>query len=173
MKAARWGGFFFNWMKNDPIHRITPRAVKAWKWSAALRNLLWFLLPAAWVTAYDLDTTLSRFMVLLLFAVALLFWIAGVFCLPGLRWKRWRYSIDRNEIDLKRGIWIVRRTLIPLSRVQHVDTRQGPLLRYWRLASVTISTAATTHEIPALDEERADRVRDIISTYARLAGEDV
>ncbi len=81
--------------------------------------------------------------------------------------------MDSNEIDLKRGVLVKYRTLIPLSRVQHVDTRQGPLLRWFDLATVTISTAATTHEIPALDVVIADRVRDQISKYARLAEEDV
>jgi membrane protein YdbS with pleckstrin-like domain len=93
--------------------------------------------------------------------------------MPYLSWKNWRYAIDENEIDLKRGVIFKTRTLIPLSRVQHVDTRQGPLLRSYNLASVTISTAATTHEIPALDSIIADRVRQQISTYARLAEEDV
>jgi uncharacterized protein len=46
-------------------------------------------------------------------------------------------------------------------------------MRWYNLASVTISTAATTHEIPALDSVLADRVRDQISKYARLAEEDV
>jgi len=53
----------------------------------------------------------------------------------------------------------VKRTLIPMIRVQHVDSSQGPLLKKYRLASVTISTAATVHEIPALDEEEAEELR--------------
>ncbi len=93
--------------------------------------------------------------------------------LPQLRWQRWRYQIDEHEVDLRRGIFIVKRTLIPVKRVQHVDTRQGPILRGHNLSSVAITTAATTHEIPALDDETADEVRNQISNFARLAEEDV
>ena len=93
--------------------------------------------------------------------------------IPGIRWRRWRYQIDEHEIDLRRGVLIVRRTLIPVKRVQHVDTRQGPVLRNYGLSTVAITTAATTHEIPALDSETADRVRNQISNFARLAKEDV
>ncbi|MEX2586091.1 MAG: PH domain-containing protein [Balneolaceae bacterium] len=157
----------------EPSTRITPRAVRAWQWSAALGNLVYLAIPALYVALNPLESRLAVLLAVLFFLLALALWIAGTFWLPWLRWKRWRYSIDRNEIDLKRGILIKQRTLIPLNRVQHVDTRQGPILRYYGLAAVTISTAATTHEIPALDEETADLVRDRISRFARLAEEDV
>lgn len=101
--------------------------------------------------------------------------IAGlaIFFIPEIRWKRWSYQVDEHEIDLQSGILIITRTLVPVKRVQHVDTRQGPILRSYGLADVTISTAATTHRIPALEEETAEDVRDRISKFARLAKEDV
>lgn len=58
-------------------------------------------------------------------------------------------------------------------RVQHVDTIQGPLLKKYRLSTISISTAATTHEIPALDENEADELRISIAKLARVAEEDV
>lgn len=160
-------------MKKEPSRKITPRAIRAWQWSAAFGNLFYFLFPAAYFLFFGIDSGFHLGVLISLSAAVLAFWVVGIVLLPYLRWKKWRYSIDENEIDLKRGILVVQRTLIPLSRVQHVDTRQGPILRAYELATVTISTAATTHEIPALDEYTADKVRDIISKYARLADEDV
>ncbi|MEX1063645.1 MAG: PH domain-containing protein [Balneolaceae bacterium] len=160
-------------IKKEPSKRITPRAIRAWQWSAAAGNLVYFIVPVGYWSAFGADSSSGIAILLILAAAVLILWILGITLLPYLRWKKWRYSIDENEIDLKRGILIVRRTLIPLRRVQHVDTRQGPVLRYYNLATVTISTAATTHEIPALDAETADKVRDVISKYARLAEEDV
>ena len=58
-------------------------------------------------------------------------------------------------------------------RVQHVDTEQGPLLRKYNLATVSISTAATVHQIPALDVEEAEEMRHAISSLARVAEDDV
>lgn len=160
-------------MKKEPARKITPRAIRAWQWSAAFGNSIYFSIPVIYFLIFGIDSDF-HLGVLISFSVTILtFWFLGILLLPYLRWKKWRYSIDENEIDLKRGILIVQRTLIPLSRVQHVDTRQGPILRAYALATVTISTAATTHEIPALDEYTADKVRDIISKYARLADEDV
>jgi uncharacterized protein len=156
-----------------PERRIAPKVIRAWQWTAAISNLFYFILPLGYYFTFSIESTvhLIIFSILLIGSVAI--WVLGIVWLPALQWKKWRYSIDKNEIDLLRGIVITRRTLIPLNRVQHVDTRQGPILRHYNLAAVYISTAATTHEIPALDSETADEVRDLISRYARLAEEDV
>ena len=92
---------------------------------------------------------------------------------PKIRWLRWRYEVRESEIELQHGLFIVKRTLIPMVRVQHVDTSQGPILRKYNLAGITISTAATNHTIPALVMEEADELRSRISALARVAEDDV
>lgn len=106
-------------------------------------------------------------------AVLILFTYLFVFFIPTIKWKRWRYEVREQEIELQRGIFIVKRTLVPMVRVQHVDTVQGPILKKYELATITISTAATVHEIPALDVEEADELRNSISQLARVAEDDV
>lgn len=159
-------------MNEPPFHKLTPRAIRVWQWSNSIRSLVFFAVPVIYSVFFGLDG-FHRWIAMSITILVILFWLLSIFLMPYLTWKNWRYAIDENEIDLKRGVIFKTRTLIPLSRVQHVDTRQGPLLGSYNLASVTISTAATTHEIPALDSVIADRVRQQISTYARLAEEDV
>ena len=81
-----------------------------------------------------------------------------IFLFPKISWLRWRYEVRESEIELQHGLFIVKRTLIPMVRVQHVDTSQGPILRKYNLAGITISTAATNHTIPALVMEEADEL---------------
>lgn len=159
-------------MENRQFHKLTPRSIRVWQWGNAIGNVFLFAIPIGYSAIFGLSGVHVWVIITLVFLVTAI-WGASVIWLPYLSWKNWRYAVDDKEIDLKRGVIIKTRTLIPLSRVQHVDTRQGPLLRWYKLASVTISTAATTHEIPALDANLADRVRREISTYARLAEEDV
>ena len=92
---------------------------------------------------------------------------------PKIRWKRWRYEVDEKGVDLQRGIIITKRTIIPINRIQHVDTEQGPIYRKYGLSSISLSTAATTHEIPALDDETANALRNMISELVRKVKEDV
>ncbi|MFK4998583.1 PH domain-containing protein [Bacillus sp. N9] len=105
--------------------------------------------------------------------VAIIGTIFFVKIIPSLRWKWWRYEVREQEIELQYGIFVITRTLVPMVRVQHVDTVQGPLLRKYRLASIEISTAASKYEIPAVDIEEAEELRYKISKLVRVAEEDV
>ncbi|NBC25351.1 MAG: PH domain-containing protein [Bacteroidetes bacterium] len=152
--------------------KLSPRTIGAWRWGSAAGNAVFLAVPSVYYSFFGLHEY-HLWIVLFLSLLFLTYWVLSFLVIPGLRWKNWRYSINEHEIDLLRGVLVKTETLIPLSRVQHVDTSQGPLLRWYGLSSVTISTAATTHEIPGLDEVIADRVRRQVSTYARLAEEDV
>lgn len=102
-------------------------------------------------------------------AVLLALAVLQIGFIPRKKWENWRYLLTEDKIEMEHGVWIWRKILVPMKRVQHVDTRQGPIQKKLKLASVTVHTAATTHEIPALDEERAAEVRDYISQYTRNA----
>lgn len=159
-------------MEKSISKKLAPSVIGVWRWAGAAGNAIFLGIPAVYYSFLGMQDVHFWILSALIIAVLVII-ILNLTILPPLRWKKWRYSIDQNEIGLLRGILVETETLIPLSRVQHVDTRQGPLLRMFGLSSVTISTAATTHEIPGLDEVIAGRVRRDISTFARLAEEDV
>ncbi|MEG2459398.1 MAG: PH domain-containing protein, partial [Raoultibacter sp.] len=89
------------------------------------------------------------------------------------RFARWRYELTQDYLDIARGIVWRKRIIIPFIRVQNTDTRQGPILRAFALASVTVSTAAGEHAIPGLEAEVAESLRDRAAELARMAQEDV
>ena len=64
----------------------------------------------------------------------------------------------------------ITRTLVPMLRVQHVDTTQGPLEQAFGLATVVVHTAAGTTTSLPLDEGQ-QAVRDRIAELARTADE--
>jgi membrane protein YdbS with pleckstrin-like domain len=104
----------------------------------------------------------------LLVRVAALVVIAvGGMGLPLLRWRTWRYEIREHEIDLLHGAVRVRRTLIPMTRVQHVESERTVLSDLFDLRSVTVHTAAGKHTVPALTEGEAAAIRDRIALLAR------
>ena len=95
----------------------------------------------------------------------------GGIALPLVRWRTWRYAVRDEEIDLLRGAVVVRRTLIPMTRVQHVDTQRTPLSDFFDLRAVTVHTAADSHAIPALRPGDAAAIRDRIALLARQPDE--
>jgi uncharacterized protein len=157
---------------SEPQKRISERALTVWKIAAGLHSLLVWLL-AGGLIAITMIFDFPNWIIGAAIAMAVIYSYLFIFLLPKLRWKRWRYEVREQEIELQYGVFIVKRTLIPMIRVQHVDTLQGPLLRKYGLSTVTVSTAATVHEIPALDMEEAESLRTSISRLARVADEDV
>jgi membrane protein YdbS with pleckstrin-like domain len=93
--------------------------------------------------------------------------VAAVVVIPRVRWRRWRYEVREDEIDLRAGLWTIRRTLVPIRRVQHVDTESSLLQTFYDLATVRFYTAAGATEIPALRRDEAERVRSRIAELAR------
>ena len=156
-------------MRSEPSERIDLRIMPVWKISGLLRA---FVLGAV---GYALAAIMVRgfawtpWLAWLPLAAAVIYGGLEVTILPRLRWERWRYQVSGEEVYLQRGIWFVKRTLIPIARIQHVDTAQGILMRRYGLAAVEISTAAGTHELPALAEEAADALRDRIAALSRVS----
>jgi membrane protein YdbS with pleckstrin-like domain len=156
----------------EPKKRISAEALKVWKISGAISVIVTWSVAATAISIIHIFNW-PIWIAIVLIIIGLLELLLLVFVLPSLKWKRWRYEVREEEIELQRGILIQTRTLIPMIRVQHVDTVQGPLLRKYHLASVIINTAATAHEIPALEESEAEELRTFISNLARVADEDV
>ncbi|MDX8362828.1 PH domain-containing protein [Cytobacillus sp. IB215316] len=154
-------------MRDIPINRISTRALPVWR----IGGIIEFLVSLIAFIVLLILTIIYHWSIWIIVVGSLLTLVMGytfIMLIPKLRWKRWRYEVNEHEIDIQHGIFIIKRTLIPMVRVQHVDTKQGPILRKYSLATVTVSTAATVHEIPALDLNEADELRDRISILARV-----
>lgn len=113
------------------------------------------------------------FLIYIAIAIVLIVGLTSIWLFPNIRWNHWRYEVREHEIEIQSGLFIVKRTLIPMVRVQHVDNSQGPILKKYDLANISISTAATTHIIPMLVTYDADNLRSRISILARVAEDDV
>jgi uncharacterized protein len=144
-----------------PTGRLAPRARLVWRARLTLHLLLALIFGAVFTSFFDgVVQTLSWVP-----AAVLLIVIAVV---PGVRWRRWRWAVHETEIDTLEGVFVLRRTLIPIARVQHVETRRDVWEQALGLATVAIYTAAGGHAIPLLREADAARVRSRIGELARL-----
>lgn len=162
-------------MRDLPAYQLDPKIKNVWRISDAIWIILAFLccfLPFG--IAAVVDGSLWIFMVLAIiaavFAVLLLVFMAA---LPPIRFARWRYEVTEDYLDIAKGIIWRKRYIIPFIRVQNTDTRQGPIMRAFGLASVTVATAAGEHVIPGLALAEAELLRDRAAELARLAREDV
>jgi uncharacterized protein len=158
-------------LRAEPLMRLDPRAKLLWRLTGALQALPILVGGAfgSYVLSARADTPLYLAILPVVGALALAVLFVAV--LPPLLWRRWRYEIRPLEVDLQRGLVRVTRTLVPMARVQHVDTRRGPLQRRLGLSTVVFYTAAGPNEIPQLARETAVEVRDRIAELTQTADE--
>ena len=150
----------------EPAQRLAPQARWAWRlsWAGTCVVALVVLgmggdsLPGSW-----------QVIGMVVLGVAL---VVGTPLVPELRWRRWRWEVREHEIDLQRGILVVRRTLIPMARVQHVETERGVIGQLLGLSTVEIHTAAGSHEIPLLRDGDAGAIRSRIAELARTDADE-
>ena len=163
-------------MREMPANQLNPRIKNVWRISDSIWIIISFLccfLPFALIALAAPEEEWAGVVALIVAVVFIALFVTIVVVLPPIRYARWRYELTDDYLDIARGIFWRKRFIIPFIRVQNTDTRQGPVLRAFGLASVTVATAAGEHEIPGLAMEEADVLRDRAAELARLAREDV
>lgn len=86
-----------------------------------------------------------------------------------LRYRRFRFELREDALYLERGVLVQVSTVVPYVRVQHVDTRRGPLERATGLASTVVYTAGSRGadvSVPGLAPDRANALRDRLRELA-------
>ncbi len=159
-------------MRKEPIHKIPRKGLTVWRVYGVISAIIGIILAgiASFLTYWF---QWPMFIYYIALGVVIVDAILAIWIIPMIRWEHWRYDVREHEIEIQSGLFVVKRTLIPMIRVQHVDTAQGPILKKYNLANISISTAATTHTIPMLISEDADDLRARISELARVAEDDV
>jgi membrane protein YdbS with pleckstrin-like domain len=147
----------------EPSRRLSDYAL--WVWRLEQLAVWGVLLVAGLFLAGPLDGVLA----LLVRLLPLVGLVVCVVAVPQLRWSRWRWDVSPEAIDIRHGTLTVRRTLIPMPRVQHVDTTSHLLEQQLGLATVEVHTAAGSHKIPLLTMFDAGVLRDRIAELARTA----
>jgi uncharacterized protein len=159
-------------MRAQLANKIPEKGKTVWRIYGLLQSLAVLLLAVGGgVATYFLEG--PKWIYVVITAVWVIFFVLWVIAFPNIRHNIWRYEVREKEIEIQSGLFVVKNTLIPMVRVQHVDTAQGPILKRYNLADISISSAATTHTIPFLLVEDADALRSKISELARVAEEDV
>lgn len=154
---------------NKPEQRLSKDAVKVWMISDTISNVIGFIVLAV---LFYLDARFAWkewigwiLILLTVFAVIGAIWS---YIKPLLLYKNWRYAVSEEFLQIKSGALNEEHHLVPMTKIQSVATRQGPLLRRYKLRSVSIDTMGSSHIIPALSEEVAIALRNQIAHYAKI-----
>lgn len=89
--------------------------------------------------------------------------------LPRLRWRAWGFALRERDLYMRHGVIFRTTSIVPHARIQHVDTRHGPVDRWLGLASVVVFTAGNRGAIltiPALEADEAEVIRDRLAAQS-------
>ncbi|MDP1849329.1 MAG: PH domain-containing protein [Solirubrobacteraceae bacterium] len=146
-----------------PTQPLADGVRAMWRWEAAFAALV------VVATAFAIAAWIDELMPWLPLAAAL-GEIAAVLVLPRMKHDRWRWELDDEELDIVQGVWSVTRTIVPLTRIQHVAVQRTGWTALFGIVRLHVHTAADATTIPGLVPARADDVRDRI--LARLQTPD-
>lgn len=100
----------------------------------------------------------------------LLIALALIIRVPARRYNARGYQISADRLRVVRGILFRSDTVVPFSRVQHIDVDQGPIERFFGIASLTLHTAGNHNAsvaLPGLGEDLAREMRETIRAHIR------
>ena len=89
---------------------------------------------------------------------------------PQRIYRRLRYRLTGQVLQVMRGWLFHTDTVVPLVRVQHLDVIRGPFDKMFGTANLIVHTAGThnsTVTLPGLSPERAAELRDVIREHVR------
>jgi membrane protein YdbS with pleckstrin-like domain len=91
------------------------------------------------------------------------------------RYARFGYALAAETLTVRDGVLMHTEAVVPLYRVQHIDLTSGPLQLRFKLATLTIHTAAPVADItlPDLHTADAERMRDQVLEASRRAAEEL
>lgn len=154
----------------EPANPPSRRAPVMWAVSA----LLSWLLPVAAQVVWFLVFPRPGWLHLTVAAVTAALMVLNVGVAPLWRYRVHRWEISPRAVFTRTGWLVQQRRIVPISRVQTVDTHRGPVDRLFGLANVTVTTASSAGavHIVALDNDVADRVVAQLTDIAALGTED-
>jgi uncharacterized protein len=93
-----------------------------------------------------------------------------VWYVPKRRYARWGYDMSNDRLRVSRGYMFYSDTVVPLGRIQHIDVDQGPIQRWYDLATLSVYTAGShddTVSLPGLLHADAIAMREAIRAHIR------
>jgi hypothetical protein len=100
----------------------------------------------------------------------LLIALALIIRIPLTRYNACGYHVSADRLRVVRGLMFRHDTVVPFGRVQHIDVDQGPLERFFGIATLTLHTAGNHNasvSLPGLGEPLAREMREAIRAHIR------
>ena len=141
------------------MNKLCSDSVKAWY----LLSLLFLLICSVlyfFIYIFSITKLAGgiRILFISVFSVLLAIVFISSLIVPPLKYKKFFYSIMKDRILLIGGIYYLKREVILIDNIEHIETVSPLYLRFFRLYNVIIYTSASKHKLPALCESQVKEI---------------
>ena len=147
-------------------HRLPARVTRYWRWRAFFLSLPLFVLLISLAIVLPWGPWWVRWGLVGVFTAVI---AAGMIILPEIRYRVFWYAISSTEIDVQSGIIFLKRSVVPMRRVQTLRSERGPIGDHYRMTNLKIRTAAGSVGLSGLDRGEADELCERIGRLTNLA----
>ena len=147
-------------------HRLPTRVMTYWRWRGFYSALPILILLIGLAFVIPWGPWWVRWGVVGVFVAVV---AAGLIILPPIRYRVFWYAISPTEIDIQYGMVFVKRSVVPMHRIQNLRTDRGPMAGHYRMTNLKIRTAAGSVSLNGLDRDEADELCDRISRLTEFA----
>ncbi|MBD0860834.1 PH domain-containing protein [Gordonia sp. zg691] len=137
----------------DPVNMVDPRAKTLWRIGPLILGVP-ALVAAIVVAATSAE---ARWIALAAALAAAALTVVFTTVVPLWRYRFHRWEVSEDAVYSQSGWFVRHRVIIPIARIQVVDTEAGPIEQLLKLAQLTVTTASSagTIHITGLDAEVA------------------
>ncbi len=134
------------------MKKISQYSRKMWTIDGLIITGIFLIIAAALNIFLEFNALWKYILTCSIYGLALIILINSLF-MPKYKYEKFRYDMDEDKVILKYGVFTEKNVIIPMSRVQYVDTKQGIILKKYKLINLTVHTAGGEYEIPYLESE--------------------
>ncbi len=153
--------------------KIDPKAVKSWRIGRAIRLMILLIMavPAEIYLAGAEWNFILRSAAMAAAALLVIYGIAALILYPVIEYRQWGYLVEEDKVVIRHGIFLIRKNIIPIIRIQNITVSQGPINRKLGLYEVELTLASGSFSIEGLDRETADSISENLKSrlYQRVA----
>ncbi|MGH4050140.1 MAG: PH domain-containing protein [Clostridium sp.] len=148
------------------MKRISPFSRKMWALDGFISGGIFLIIAVILNVFLEFNALWKYILVGSIYGIVLLV-IVYSRIMPKYKYEKFRYDIDGEKISLIFGVFSQRNVIIPMKRVQYVDTEQGIIIKRYNLINLTIHTAGGAYKIPFLGKEIGDKLQLDITNIVR------
>ncbi|MCI9640393.1 MAG: PH domain-containing protein [Emergencia sp.] len=157
--------------------KVDPKAIKSWRIGRGIFFLivLAMAVPGEIALGFLAWESIWKVLIMAVIGFFVCYLAVGLVVFPIIEYKQWGYNVEEDKVVIRHGIFFIRKTIIPIIRIQNITVSQGPINRKLGLFEVEMALASGSFSIEGLDKETADAISENLKAklYRRISEKGV